>query len=145
MAYTIEHVMSIDIDEALIEYIKSAGSKLNLMYGTNYKVLENFDLYRFADTNYLWVCKRDGQYVGFLAASRMVSFFDRDVVQLVQQLLYAEPGTRASLLLLREFVDFGKRHADHVISVIGNKTNIKKRSLERLGFKELETVFLLGD
>lgn len=64
-------------------------------------------------------------------------------VFLRQNALYGKPGSLATFYLVQDYIDFGKTHADDVIMVIGAKTNIKPKSLERLGFNKLETSYRL--
>lgn len=89
----------------------------------------------------LTFCYRDDAPVGYMIARLSGSVFDSTLKVLRQDLLYAKPGTRAARILLNDFIDFGKRNANHVITNIAETTNIKPRSLEKLGFKKLETLY----
>lgn len=121
-------------------FVYEAGLKLNEQDGNKYS-WKGFDLKRFADEQYFWVSFKGAQPTGFLMASMYVSFFDSRVKMMRQNLLYSLPNTRSSLLLLKTFVDFAKTQSKHTISAIGLNTNIKPRSLERLGFKKMETLY----
>ena len=139
--YMTRRVTERDCDQILIRFIYEAGVKCSEMYGDPFPGWEKFDLRAFIRDHYLFVCYRDKNPVGFLAAKRFPSFFSEDVSILSQQLLYGIPGTRATLLLLKCFLDFGKYNANHVITGIGMCTNIKPQSLQKLGFTELETLY----
>lgn len=91
----------------------------------------------------MMLCRRDGKPVGVMLSRLYDSILDPNVRILMQDLLYGKSGTRASKYLLADFIDFGKANANHVISMIGERTNIKGRSLENLGFKKLETLYRL--
>lgn len=90
---------------------------------------------------HLFMCFKDQEPVGFLYATARSSIFTNDVKVLTQHALYANAGTKAAYLLLKHFLDFGKLNADHVITMINPHTNIKPSSLEKMGFKELETLY----
>lgn len=134
---TLENFLSSDAD-----FIALSADAVNKMYGNKFK-WHSFPILKFVRDQHLWICYRDKSPVGFMAASLYKNFFDMDCKILKQQLLFAIPGTRAPNLLLKEFVDFGKIHANHVITMIAKETNIKPRSLERLGFSSLEELYRL--
>jgi len=138
--YTIKKITGKQLDKVHSRYIYEASVKLNAAHGSPF-FFHAFPVKRFADEQHLWICYRDKVIVGFLAATMTSNLFDPSIKQLKQTLLYADPGTRASKYLLENMIDFGRLHANHIHCVIGQKTNIKPRSLERLGFKELETTF----
>lgn len=142
MTYIIKKASRANITLEDREFIMIAAEEMNTLYKSNYDwSLINF--VKFLDEDLLLICYRDKEPVGFLAASFYASFFDPTVKILQQNLLYARPGTRAAYLLLKEFVDFGKVNAKHTISMIAENTNIKPSSLEKLGFKKLETLYRL--
>ena len=76
-----------------------------------------------------------------MLARLYTSIFDDETKILQQDLLYARPGSRASKVLLDDFIDFGRKHADHILTTIGTETVIKGESLEKLGFSKLETTY----
>lgn len=125
------------------DFVRFGAIKLNEKYDNRYD-WKNFDLYNhLARGNYLAICYRDKEPVGFLFASFYKSFFEPNLVILQQNTLFCLPNTRGANLLMKDFIDFGKANANHVITMIGRESNIKPRSLENLGFKELETLYLL--
>lgn len=115
----------------------SAGKRAAEMYDG---VLDwrKFKIDRYIRNHRVMVCYRDDRPVGVMLSRLYRTLLDPEKTVLFQDFLFAEPGTRAAKLLLDEFVDFGKTHANHVISTIGLKTNIKRSSLEKLGFLKLE-------
>lgn len=141
MAYTIKRLRSKDITYGIGNYIYQAAMKVNQAHGNKFPNGSKFPIQKFADHGVLFMCFKDDEPVGFLAATIQHSFFDPHVKILYQHLLYSSPGTRASHYLIKEFIDFGKSNANHVITMIGAQTNIKSRSLEKLGFSKLEELY----
>lgn len=138
--YTVKRLRAKNIKPVHSRFIYEAGLKVNKQDGSKYD-WESFPLKRFAEEHLLLMCYRNGQPVGFLAGTIFGSFFDPRIKILYQNLLFSLPNTRSSLLLLKEFIDFGKTNANHTISVIGQNSNIKPRSLLRLGFTKLEELY----
>jgi hypothetical protein len=88
------------------------------------------------------LARRNGVPVGVICARLLESVLDRNVTILYQDLLYVTPGIpKAVKLLIEWLIDMGRRNADHIITMIAAKTNLKPRSLERLGFEKLETLY----
>lgn len=110
------------------------------MYGDIYN-WQRFDLGRYLWTGRLAVCERDGKPVGVMLSQISGSIFDPDVKILRQHLLYARPGTRAAHYLMKDYIDFGKANANHIITMIARNTNIKGSTLEKLGFKKIEEFY----
>lgn len=142
MTYTTKRLTTEDYGETEQLYMVEAACKLNRLYGNKYDWTD-FKIWEFIDKHYLSFCYRDHEPVGFLAASLFKSFFDPKCVILKQNVLYSSPGSRASLLLMKDFIDFGKQTANHVITMIGEESNIKPSSLEKLGFRKLEEIYRL--
>lgn len=140
--YTVEtltwrHVMS---DHKLLDFICESGWEVSEKYGHPFK-WQHAGIKHLIKSHRFTVCRREGEPVGFMFSSVLKSKFDEETIILRQDLLYARPQTRAAKYLLDDFIDFGKLNANHIISMIGEKTNIKPRSLEKLGFKKLETLY----
>lgn len=142
--YTIERVRWNDIkdDQVFLSWGREVGKHLTALWGNRFD-WRNFPIAQYADENRMIVCRRDGIPVGVMLSRLGESPFDPTVKILRQDLLFAEPGTRAAKLLLDEFIDFGRSHANHVVTMIAKNTRIKRRSLKRLGFVESELTFRL--
>ena len=138
--YRVERIVSIEQVQSHASFLLKVGDEVSEMYGNKFD-WENFALYKYAWTNWLVICKKGGKPVGLMAARLFGSIFDDKTKILYQDLLYAQPGTRAAKYLLESFIDFGKSNADHIISCIGQKSNIKPRSLEKKGFVKLEELY----
>ncbi len=102
----------------------------------------NFDMLDYIDRGHVWVCKKNGRPVAIMMARLYNSIFDHETLVLMQDLLYtSERFSRGPYLLLREFIDFGRTHANLIFTMATRNTNIKARSLERLGFAKSEQLF----
>lgn len=140
--YTIKRIKSPDVEGDVRRFIAEGAEFANRVYGNKYDWSE-FPILDFVDSHYFAMCFKRNVPVGFICGTLTRNGFDRKITTLRQTLLYAVPKTRASLLLLKDFIDFGKENAKHIITGIGTETNIKPKSLEKLGFKHLEQVFRL--
>lgn len=128
-----------DLDPKLLRFLGDSADAVNHKYGGQYN-WGSFPIQDFTNNHLLAVCYRGAEPVGFLAATLNTAFFDARKVVLRQQLLFSQ-YPKASYRLLCYLIDFGKLHANHIITCIGQETNIKPASLERLGFTELETSY----
>ena len=71
------------------------------------------------------------------------SAFDHETSILYQDMLYVREGRMTAYLLFKDFLDFGKLHANHIITGINNNTNIKPQTLQKYGFEKLEELYRL--
>lgn len=142
MARTIKHVTTGNITHSEMLFIASVGEVAARGYGGKFNP-KNFNLIYNLDHGRITIAYDDDRPTGLMFARLVESVFDKTVRILRQELLYARPGSRASKMLLDDFIDFGKKHADHVICCIGEHTCIKGSSLEKLGFKQLESYYRL--
>jgi len=141
--YTVKQLRPGDLDEpGMDDFLSESGVQINYLYGNLYQ-WGYFPVDAIVSDHVFLVCYRKHRKVGMLIATFSPSMFDPTIKVLQQRILYAEPGTFAAYHLLREFIDIGKRRADHVITMIGGATRIKPRTLLALGFKELETLYRL--
>lgn len=142
MTYTTKRMTIESFTEVEQLFLIEASCKLNKAYGNKYNWTD-FKIHEFIKTQYLNICYRDQIPVGLMAASLFRSFFDPECIILKQNLLYSKPGSRAAYWLMKDFIDFGKANANHVITMIGSESNIKPSSLEKLGFEKLEELYRL--
>lgn len=140
--YTIKKCTMQNLTHEDLKFICRSAVHLSKKLNAKYK-WENFRIMTFAKEENLWICYRDEEPVGFLMASLFKNFFDSETIILKQNLLFSLPNTRGAYLLVKEFIDFGKHHANHILTAIGRETNIKPRSLSKLGFKKLEELYRL--
>lgn len=142
MTYTVEQWHGEDINKELFNFFLESAKSLANAYNNKFNY-ENFQLFEFAKENRVMLCKKNGRPVGVMLSRLAPSSLDPRVNILAQVLLYGEPGTKAAYLLMEEFIDFGRRNANHIITMINTKTNIKRRSLEKLGFVKTEEHYRL--
>lgn len=140
--YTVKKCTLQNLVQSDLDFIIAAAEHLNVTLNVKYNY-RNFDLFKFVKDQHLWMCYRNDEPVGFLAATLFKNFFDSETICIKQNILFSLPNTRGAHLLFHEFVDFGKRHANHILTAIGKSTNIKPSSLERHGFKKLEELYRL--
>lgn len=139
MDYTIERIDTLDDD--VKEFIKKEIPELikisNGRYDPNYCALVPM-----IQKGVFFVCRRNGEVTGFHVSWISPSPFDINVTLLQQQIFYVKPKSgRTAYHLFKKFIDFGKEHADHIITMVNKHTNIKPSTLKRWGFSEMETLY----
>lgn len=141
--YTIRRLQCLeDFDGKTCEFLLAEADNIFKIF--KWFQYKKFDFEMYAHRNLFLVCYKNGEPFGLLLAQLYPSVFDGQTVILMQDLLYTKPGAgRAAWHLMSSFVAFGRSFADHIITMRTAHTNIKGRSLERLGFKESETHYLL--
>lgn len=138
--YKVIKLKSSDIDDNLLAWFYACNEDLKMLYDLDYDVA-CVDYRYHADVNHLWICIRNNFAVGFLFATNGHSFFNPSNKSLTQRILYAVPKTRAANLLLKEYIDFGKSSGKSIYTVLGLATNIKSKTLEKMGFKYVESLY----
>lgn len=137
--YTIEQIKTIDQLERDPEFILEVGEFCNELYGGLYD-WKQMKASALLQSRFM-ICYRDNAPVGLMVSRLSKSFFDPEIKVLKQILLYGRPGTRAAYLLMQDFIDFGRANADHILTMIGSETNVKRQSLEKLGFQKVEELY----
>lgn len=139
MAYTVKRLTLQDLDPVMLRFMADSADHLNMIYGNIYN-WHNFPVKYAVEKQVVLACFSGTNPVGFLLGSLQTSIFDYDTTILKQQVLFAK-HPRASVALLRYFIDFGRLNANHVITQIGEHTNLKPESLEKLGFTKVDVVY----
>jgi hypothetical protein len=122
-------------------FIYENGDSLADSYNFEFR---DFDFHSYARNHLFWVCRRRGAPVGVLLARIYPSIWGSKTKVLWQDSLYCKKSSgKAAYLLLKNFMDFGRKEANLVFTCRAKHTNIKVKSLERLGFKKSEELFLL--
>lgn len=141
--YTIERVREIKPYDDVHDFCATEGPHVENMFHIKYE-FAYFDFFSYARNHLVWVCRKKKKPVGILLARLYPSIFDPTVMILMQDLLYCKKSSgRAAHLLLSEFIDFGRVNANLVFTMITKSTNVKGRSLERLGFMKTEELYRL--
>lgn len=131
--------MPIEVWEFMIASIDGANSALDDKID-----FTNFNIWDYIRNNHVWVVRRQGEPVGVMFAQLYGSVFDPKSKILFQDGLYCKKSSgRAAYLLMREFIDFGRANAKIIFTCRGKLTNVKARTLERLGFEKTEEIFRL--
>lgn len=138
--YTVKRLTLEDLDETMMRFIARSATKVNRDYGGPFN-FKHFDLSNYIEKGRFMVCWKKGRPVGAMLYHMVSSLFDPTLRILRQDLLYCPYGGRAAYLLMQEFIDFGRSNADHIITMIGARTNIKRQSLEKLGFTRVEELY----
>lgn len=142
--YTIDRLCNLEsfTKEVMEFFEKEAPTITELFDGKlNYK---NADLLHIAKNSHFLICRRNGEIRGYLIAALLSTPLDRKKRILQQVSFYVKPNSgRTAYHLFHKFIDIGNNEADHVITMLTSKSNIKPSSLEKLGFKELETLYRL--
>jgi hypothetical protein len=139
--YTIRQLKVEDLNDTdLCLFLANTADEMNDRYGNKFDV-HNFDIENYIRYHRFMVCFKNEKPVGVMMSRLSYTVFDPKVIVLRQDHLSAVKGTRAAYLLMKDFIDFGKSNANHIITAIADKTNIKHQSLKKLGFKELEILY----
>ena len=142
--YTIERLrdpadFTPDIRKFLIEEVP----KLAALFGDVFD-WKNTSPFQMAKESFLLVVRRKGEVRGFLVAFLGTTDLDPKIIILRQMTFYVKPGSgRAAYYLFQKFIDIGKVEANHIITMLTSQTNIKPSTIEKMGFKELETLYRL--
>lgn len=127
----------------LCDFILAEAPALNERFGSKFN-FKNCDLDLLTRRGLFLVVKRDDEIRGWMIAFKTKSCFDTNVTILQQQSFFVKPDSgRAAYHLFKKFIDIGKSEANHIITMLTSETNIKPETLNRLGFKEVETLYRL--
>ncbi len=143
MSYTTERLSGRAIDNDvwafLIDSIDSANAALD-----NKIDFTHFNVWDYAANHCVWIARKNGEPVGVMFAQLYGSVFDPKSKILFQDGFWVKKSSgRAAFLLMREFIDFGRANAKIIFTCRGKLTNVKARTLERLGFEKTEELFRL--
>lgn len=90
------------------------------------------------------VGRRNGEIRGLHISWLFKSPLDMNTKVLQQQLFFVKPDSgRMAYHLFQKFIDIGKTEANHIITMLTRHTNIKPKTLNSMGFKELEVLYRL--
>lgn len=142
--YTIERLRSVqDFTPEIHKFLAEEVPKISKMFNDVFNY-ENCIEYIFAEAGVFLLCKRNNEITGLMIAFLFKSPFDYKTILLQQQLFYVKPNSgRTAYYLFKKFIDIGKSEANHIITMLTSQTNIKPQTLEKMGFKELETLYRL--
>lgn len=137
--YTIERVLTYKDDLRL--FLECEMPELSKRFGNKFNHEMAIVKYMI-EKGIVFVGKRNGEIRGLHISWLYKSPLDITVKILHQQLFYVKPDSgRMSFHLFNKFIDFGKSEANHIITMLTSETNIKSETLNKYGFKELETLY----
>ena len=140
--YTIERLRRPeDFRKDIKKFMREEIPKISQMFGDSFN-FNNCSIFDIASRSIFLICRRNGEVRGLLVAFLYRSNFDKNTKILQQQILYVKPDSgRTAYHLFKKFIDIGKLEANHIITMLTSQTNIKPETLEKIGFKELETLY----
>lgn len=139
--YRIKVINRSDLDDQfLLDYFRFVGMRVAKLYGDRFN-WRHFPIREYVRDYRVTVCYKGNIPVGVMLVKTFPSTFDVTTTICYQDLLWAEPKTRASKMLMDDFIDFGRRNANHIVTMIGEHSNVSERRLNKLGFKKLETLY----
>ena len=142
MTYTIEQLRRPeDFTSDVRKFISDEIANVSKLFGDRFN-FKNFVPEHFAQAGIFLICRREGEIRGVMLASLTRTHFDFETAILRQVLFYVKPHSgRTAYQLFKKFIDIGKSRANHIITTIASQTNIKASTLQRMGFKEVETLY----
>jgi hypothetical protein len=142
---TIERVT--ELTPELRHFIATASLDLTERFKGIYDyrpVVAACEMETYMQRHFFWVARRDGKPVGALLARAYRNLWDPDKITLFQDLLYCQKSSgMAAYRLMKHFVTFGVENADLVFTMTTKRTNVKGRTLEKLGFVRTEDVYCM--
>lgn len=131
------------IIEQLKEFQLFFGSKRSL-YHSEHSITR---LESFMENGLVFVAEKEtiGR-VGFIVGAITPHLFNPTLKVLAELLWWVDPihrKSRAGYLLLKEFIDWGKKNVDWMTFSLQENTPVKEETLKRFGFRLLERAFLI--
>jgi len=134
-----------------IDWIVNELRDFSDFFGTEYNMFEDE---AYAVEKMLWIIKdqiafvaeKDEELLGFIAGLVTPHLFNPNIIWLTEMFWWVPEEhrhSRAGLLLLNEFVDWGKENANWITLGLENSSPIKTESLAKRGFKLHERAFLM--
>lgn len=143
--YTIEQLTipkkDLPLAEDVIKYLVETGPALSKLFDNKFN-WKNAPILKLIKNCIFLVCRRNGEIRGHMICYVFNSPLDPEVRILYQLSFYVKPDSgRTAYYLFQKFIDIGKERANHIITMLTSRTNIKPSTLKSLGFEELETLY----
>ncbi len=132
------------LESELLEFSKSIGTKHSL-FPTDEKARRD-SLNLFMGNHLFLVAERGEEPLGFIVGFLIPHPFNQKLHVLTEALWWVPPrhrGSRAGVMLLDAFVDWGKEKADWIYFAIHRTTRMYDRALRKRGFRYEQTQYLL--
>jgi hypothetical protein len=136
-----------DITALLLElrqFAKSYGTRLALFPSDEEKAFAV--VRRLIEKHLFLVADEGGIITGFICGFVAEHHFNPDIIILSECLWWVTPGRRLSRVaheLFKEYVDWGRKHCDWITMTVEAKSPVKAWTLEKRGFRLMETSYLL--
>lgn len=142
ITYTIEQLDKCTVHNSDVKwYLYEIGPRLSEIFGGKFN-WRNTPYEQLADKCIFLICRRNGEIRGHMVCYLQPSILDPEINLLYQLSFYVKPDSgRTAYHLFQKFIDIGKDRANHIITMLTSQTNIKPSTLERMGFKEVETLY----
>ena len=139
MDYIVDRISLLEDD--VVKFLNEEVDNIASLFGNKFNP-ENCAIESMVHHGIFLVCRRKGEVTGLHISWLYKSPLDLEKKILQQQIFYVKPGSgHTAYHLFQKFIDIGKNEADHVITMLTGVTNIKPETLNKLGFKELETLY----
>lgn len=94
----------------------------------------------------VFIAEKSGEQLGFIGGVLMPHYFNPKIKVLAETFWWVAEehrGSRAALLLMKEFVEYGKVHADWITMALEALSPVNEKCLTKRGFKLQERAFLM--
>ncbi len=128
----------------LSKFAQFACTRLSML-PQNVEVIHE-GLRKFIETHLFLVAENDGEAAGFVAGLVFPHLFNPEILVLQEIFWWVREqyrGSRAALLLLNAFVEWGREHVDWIFFSMQHNTPATDRALVKRGFKMHEQTYLL--
>lgn len=147
--------MSVTVERATSKHVEWIVSQLKL-FSTFYNTKKNLfgdpeyaaqGVGHIIDEHVCFVAEQDGEPIGFIAGYMAPHPFNPQILLLSECFWWVDEksrGSRAGVMLLNAFSEFGKKHADWVtMSIIEGTSPINPESLVKRGYHLHERAYLM--
>ena len=127
--------------DELREFFFDEGPEISKLFDNKFD--HNYSAYdKMIEKGIFLVGRKNGKICGFHVSFLFSHPLDIKLKILQQQIFYVKPDSgRMAYHLFKKFIDIGKNEANHIITMLTSKTNIKPSTLHKWGFKELEVLY----
>jgi hypothetical protein len=141
-SYTIEQLNRETVNNFdVVKYLYDECPKISAMFDNKLN-FRNCPVRELAEHYIFLICRRNEEIRGHLICNLSINPLDLKVKTLYQLSFYVKPESgRTAYHLFQKFIDIGKTHANHIITMLTSHTNIKSSTLENMGFEEIETQY----
>lgn len=139
-------------EERDIPWLFFQFKEFSRFYGTKKQLFGDDEEYNLAAIRIMMqehlflVAEKDSKLVGFVSGFINGHPYNKHILVLTETFWWVEKssrGSKAAVLLLNEFVKFGKANVDWVYFTFNKHTGVKDQHLTKRGFHMKETAYML--